>query len=812
MNSLEYINGPSSYYKYDTKFKKLGTSKEFKIEIHLFGDYHFQITNDCPELYNVVCSSKNDQFESKCENLELLLINMMNHAQKTNKNFEFYLETGFDTTNVDRPTNQYGLYMFDLYRVFNTFLKRNKPKIKNIKFHYIDTRISSDTMNNIELFWALHSIFEYSKKPENIPLIDQNSVIRFWNFIIDKILPFIPDFYFSNDYPSEVLKIYRLIFEELNDFKSKVSTNDRLYNLIEERFTLDYNSLLNTKKTRNQNNYSLTKSQLVKLDTGQAQAIENYFKKVMEEKKNLFQKNIYNSILITEISALQMDCYFVARMINSINQTDKDMTIAVYTGNSHTLNYIDFLKGILNLEPNISIPADYASNGVVKRCLYNPDFRSIFPYAESKSSRDPLIIYSYLKLDDPTKVDLFQKINNLLSENYCFGPSRVNILDQLNFNDIDPSLSFAVVLYKEDNTIIGTATCYFHRKLNQYVIYNVCIIPNARRMGYTQEMIKYIQEITAPYPIQLFVNPASADVKKASKAYITTGFKNPKYLTKFPRYSDMNDKSVVMDLRYIGIGLIYLPNEQNDPSQINETISKINKMIDYLVNPPPIQVNVLYNYYYYFNIQPFLLFDQLSNLYNEYDIFNPIIQSFEKLNNLFENQKFLKQYFSNINQVSIRDYNQKIDVNNFNFNSFFSQIASANTNDIIVFSISLFNKNDLHNDYFIIYQNYFPKILIHFTTSYRDNDYDKIVESKIDPNLFIYSFVSVKPFLINSNTNYREKFVINYFCIANQLMVGFFLTNIDQTIMNIKNFIVRMDYKNDFNIALQKYVANLLPK
>ena len=812
MNSLEYINGPSSYYKYDTKFKKLGTSKEFKIEIHFFGDYHFQITNDCPHLYNVVCSSKNNQFESKCENLELLLINMMNHAQKTNKNFEFYLETGFDTTNVDRPTYQFGLYMFDLYRVFNTFLKRNKPKIKNIKLHYIDNRISSDFKNNIEIFWALHSLFEEIKRPENIPLIVQNSVFRFWNFIIDKILPFIPDFYFRNDYPSEVLKINRLIVEEVNDFKLKVSTNDRLYNLIETRFTSDINSLLSTKKTRNQNNYSLTKSQLVKLDAGQAQAIENYFKKVMEEKKNLFQKTIFHPVLITEISALQMDCYFVARMINSIHQTDKDMTIAVYTGNAHTLNYIDFLKDILKLDPKISIPADYASNGEVKRCLYNPDFRSIFPYAESKPSRDPLIIYSYLKLDDPTKVDLFQKINNLLSENYCFGPSRVNILDQLNFNDIVSSLSFAVVLYKEDNTIIGTATCYFHRKLNQYVIYNVCIIPNARRMGYTQEMIKYIQEITAPYPIQLFVNPASADVKKASKAYITTGFKNPKYLTKFPRYSDMNDKSVVIDLRYIGIGLIYLPNEQNDPSQINETISKINKMIDYLVNPPPIQVDVLYNYYY-FNIEPFIPFDQLSILYNDnYSIFNPNIQSFKKLNELSENQIFLKLYFNNMNQVSIQDYNQKIDVNNFNFNSFFSKIASANTNDIIVFSISLFYNNYLHNDYFIIYQNYFPKILIHFTTSYSDNDYITIVQSKINPNLFDYQSVSVKPFLINYNTNYQENFVINYFCIANQLMVGFFLTNIDQTIQNILNFINRMDYKNDFKIALQKYVANLLTK
>jgi hypothetical protein len=70
----------------------------------------------------------------------------------------------------------------------------------------------------------------------------------------------------------------------------------------------------------------------------------------------------------------------------------------------------------------------------------------------------------------------------------------------------------------------------------------------------------------------------------------------------------------------------------------------------------------------------------------------------------------------------------------------------------------------------------------------------------------------VKPFLINSNTKYKEKFVINYFCIANQLMVNFFLTNIDQTIMNIQNFINKMDYKNDFYIALQKYVANLLPK
>ena len=127
-----------------------------------------------------------------------------------------------------------------------------------------------------------------------------------------------------------------------------------------------------------------------------------------------------------------------------------------------------------------------------------------------------------------------------------------------------------------------------------------------------------------------------------------------------------------------------------------------------------------------------------------------------------------------------------------------------------IFSISLFYNNYLHNDYFIIYQNYFPKLLIHFTTSYTNNDYDKIVESKIDPNLFNYNFVSVKPFLINYNTNYQENFVINYFCIANQLMVGFFLTNIDQTIQNILNFINRMDYKNDFKIALQKYVANLL--
>jgi hypothetical protein len=409
-----------------------------------------------------------------------------------------------------------------------------------------------------------------------------------------------------------------------------------------------------------------------------------------------------------------------------------------------------------------------------------------------------------LKLDDPTKVDLFQKINNLLSENYCFGPSRVNILDQLNFNDIDSRRSFAVVLYKEDNTIIGTATCYFHRKLNQYVIYNVCIIPNARRMGYTQEMIKYIQEITAPYPIQLFVNPASADVKKASKAYITTGFKNPKYLTKFPRYSDMNDKSVVMDLRYIGIGLIYLPNEQNDPSQINETISKINKMIDYLVNPPPIQVNVLYNYYY-FNIEPFILFDQLSNLYN--NVYkngrgNPVITKFQELNKLSEHQNFLN-YFNNINQVSIYHFNQTIDVNNFDFNSFFSL---ANTTDIIVLSASLLYNNYFHNDYFIIYQNYFPKLLIHFTTSYNDNDYITIVQTKINTNLFDYNPFTVKPFLINSNTNYQENFVINYFCIANQLMVGFFLTNIDQMIQNI---IKKMDY-NIFNIALQKYVANLL--
>jgi hypothetical protein len=861
-SNLKYITGPVSYSLVEWNVDN------YKRTIHMFGDYHFSKSNNCERLKNISCSSASNMINSECESIELLFMNMMDYAQKKNIMADFFFEVAIDLTNTLRVKRVEEDYLSDIEQEFNSFMLKTKQYTPNIKFHYVDSR-KSTVIHSTDLFFKLYWLLK------EIPNINQSSAIIFWHFLIDKILPFLPDLYFLDDYHEKMVEINNLIQKEVLRYNKELVefyqnqnfTPDVFYNYLEREGQVVFLQMI--MKKRGDKYVSIMKAELDKLFRIQpdiANKIKEFIKNKINIIKSSFSRKNVDIILLMQIAAIYMDGYFLSRMLYNIYNTKSEQIIGIYAGDEHIKIYNDFFIN-MNIPFRLNIPIRFDQNGNPIRCLEHNDFKLIFPYANPVMIRDPLVAYKsiYLNTMDQTNLIELSTVNQFISSNDCF-KKQVSISNYSN--DVNLERSFVAVLYRKQ-VIVGTATVYFYNKMNQYVIYNLCINRYYRKKGYVDSIFKYIRQImndqsilyqNDPYLSQLSVNPYSDDVKDAAKSYIKLGYKNPKIQFQFPSYKDIDDKTVVSTYPYLLIGLTYFPSEQVNEQSKEQTFKKVSEMIEEMRKPSKFDDSLLiqvwnrnvdefgsfsYLYKSKFNAitgskQKELMLQQKREIYTSLLTFEYLSCPFPSLKfllNTFGDRKDIHYLFQfkdvdsdelkkiireNENIYDSKLLNNKDFIKNLKQETFNVMKSSFDPDDLfkivnniqsdyVVFNSCVVGKDGIvHNDFMIIYQNYFPKKWVHIMTQNNTNDnYFKDIESKINPSQFQY-----KPF--NIQLKYSKipgLFLVDYLNLCNRLIVQYFFMNSKQIYPSTWDSLIEFGNnlgKENINIFFDKYVSNII--
>jgi hypothetical protein len=874
---LKYVTGPVSYTNFEFNVRN------FKKTIHLFGDIHFSKANNCQQLKNITCSNVRNIVDSECEGIELLFLNIMDYAQKNNMIAEFYFEVAIDLTDrirVKRPDDD---YLSDIEQEFNSFMLRTKNYTPNIKFHYVDSRKTSEYDSDIffQLYWLMKNV-------SNPNLITYS---RFWKFILSKIiLPYLPNLYFSDDFQQKISDITNLIQQEVTEYKNGMRNlygnvpSDPLYDYLENNSRVFLRSIL---KQRGGRYISIIKAELDKLGKIQpniAEEIKDFIRNKVNTILSKFSPNQINIILLMEIAALYMDAYFLARMIYAIYSTNNEQIMVVYAGDNHIQNYLEYFTQISKLTPILNIPISYDQNGKPIRCLENNAFRTIFHYANPVMNRDPLVAYKNIYLNSIQRNDI-NLINQFISSKECFNIQAdiTNVTGDVNLNR-----SFIVLLFR-NQTIVGTSSVYFYNKLNQYVIFSVCINSDYRRKGYVESMFNYIRQTmnnqsvqfrSDPYSSQLFIDPYSPDSKNAAKSYIKLGYKNPKIQIVFPTYSNIKDRSVVSIYPNLIIGFNYVPIDIVDDTNKENTMKKVSSLIDEMKTPTPIN-DSLFSQLVNLELQPMKSFEVLSDMersrkkkkenislqkqqkesfiyqkrgitiLNEKekrDIFKSLL-TFDLLSSPFYSLKFISETFKNrkdvhffvnwkdldyseLSQVIIKDetvYNSKygqdnkeyikkikeqkfniMSSNTFSSNEFYNLLLGISS-DFVVFNACITDKNGIfHNDFMIIYQNYFPKKWVHLMTKYPGGeDYFDEISNKIDSSQFEYRPIHI--YLSYNLKNISKSFYSDYLNLCNRFLLQYFSLNPKPIYPIIWNFLNEIEKNKNLNkTEMDKYVSNII--
>ena len=414
LKPLKMITGPISYYHFT--FNALNnTYKEF----HFFGDQHETKLNDCQKLYSVPCSTPEQQVDSECQSIVLLLENMARFCFNNNFGCDLFLEVGFDLGNVPRNKRQMDEYFSDLYNYFLPALYKNKTSLSknsNIKVHYSDIR-RDENWQNLDPFAILyHSLNAFEM---NDPSIDKKILNRtkrrYLGFIIQKLIETtILNAFQSEDYEKRIYDVIMELQSELQNSASDTTIYTQQYAVILTQLIETFKNTISASKERKNEQTGLMKrvnffraeiDKLRKLNyyidnKNLADMLEDYIIKkldkiyidtkndtekirnatgISDEDKNESETKIVQIMLLFFATAV-MDGYALARMFY-ILELNKPQIIANFCGHTHISHYVDFFENVLKLKPIVRMDPVLASNGESKRCIQDENFQKIFPYA-----------------------------------------------------------------------------------------------------------------------------------------------------------------------------------------------------------------------------------------------------------------------------------------------------------------------------------------------------------------------------------------------------------------------------------------------
>lgn len=318
----EYIGGP---YRINHMY-----SKEYNMNIYLFGEYHSNET-DCPEDYILI----ENYLEQLLENTDVFL----------DMYFEFpgFIKDEYKSTNL----------MIDqrMKELFNKFyncvqkLSRNNPKCQLARIHYIDIRSFEDTyIGSDDLLWVVNT-FDF----RNVGYLEQLEIFsKNYSRIIDIILKLLK-------FNKEQYKSY--VFEQItkHPYLQKEVDRSYLYVNIMHFMSETLNNAIDEL-------YNEIKTLVIKI----AQLLPQFQKE--EISKQIFDLiKILHSCFLDIVSRI-MDGYSLGRIFKEFNVTNEEQpkrahNIIYYAGSFHTEYICDFLikNGFENIES--------VSKGNYKNCI-----------------------------------------------------------------------------------------------------------------------------------------------------------------------------------------------------------------------------------------------------------------------------------------------------------------------------------------------------------------------------------------------------------------------------------------------------------
>ena len=303
-------------------------SQKLKKHIYILSDTH-------DRLYG--CKAKNGKFINIDELLKMTI------KDNTDKLMDFYFEAVYRNKYDTKVYNYKDSFMSDAFKAFENCFEVSKTncKYKNVRFHYVDIRGSTDILLNIDNLQS------------QIKSIRQNPESGYTNTYIKILAQYIMD-----ELPElKILFVEAKIMKQINNIRNSL-IYDGLYKfLLDEGLPIyaTLKSILSDILQFNANNMSIAE-------------LEDFFSKCEQ--------------VMVNFTSYIMDCYTLARMFRSFKNTRNSITvedpkyIIIYVGGNHARRYerlLEFigmqLVGKNEGEPKMLNPGKSTEKIVATKCI-----------------------------------------------------------------------------------------------------------------------------------------------------------------------------------------------------------------------------------------------------------------------------------------------------------------------------------------------------------------------------------------------------------------------------------------------------------
>ena len=318
----ENINGPVNYVRLE------GEINSIKKVFYIFMDKHFDLEK-----------------QTRCNNFDSKDISnyLYRKIKKTKTPIDFFMEIRNEQI-IQPISNRRGVYIEDAINLFKSEFSSQNDKVssaksnKRVRLHYLDIRD----------FFNLGIIVQKIKKEiDNILLEIKTDYKPNLLKVLDKKLVFVENY-------------IRTIINEIDvSFQNKIDNKNKM-NYYLNKIINKYN---NTELQQNLNHYLKTSrdeyyeifSKLLKEINNKVRQLKTNNEQNLFEVKVLFDKIFFN---IVNLNSKISDIYLLRRILDK-NYVTKGI---IYSGFSHSINYIDFLVK----KYNFKITYIYYLNGSIK--------------------------------------------------------------------------------------------------------------------------------------------------------------------------------------------------------------------------------------------------------------------------------------------------------------------------------------------------------------------------------------------------------------------------------------------------------------
>lgn len=350
---------------------------------YLFGDDHADKKNNCSDncqdieintLKHINNNNKN------CIDITRYLESLFFDAYRRDEIVDFYIETSFMSEDLLSFQSSNISYLAKTINTFENCIYKSETRkecpYSNVRFHYTDLRSTKRIKGKFRPL--LHDYIQIQLK----------FFAQLQNSLQKKIfVEFVKWFYGVNDISSHIKNYDRpdvdlfLVYINSDNYINDVDQIFKKYKgeMPKNIFDILYDPKFVVKR-RNKVMHKI-RAQLEALEFEElddiAFKIRNYiYNRYLQTTDNFDE--ILNDMSVNNIPklpkrpiSLLMDCYTLARIFRTYPNTNhtNSNTVIIYTGYSHTLEYINFFRRVLNVKMKINPENEMIDSNSPNRCL-----------------------------------------------------------------------------------------------------------------------------------------------------------------------------------------------------------------------------------------------------------------------------------------------------------------------------------------------------------------------------------------------------------------------------------------------------------